>query len=127
MTSMRTDGLIKSYTADGAIAPHRIVKAGSKDANTAQASAATDAIMGVHGSLPAVADDVTDTVVSGYATVEYGGTVTRGQALTSDAQGRAIAATAAGQRLVGFAVLSGVVGDLGTVHVTLGVNAAAGA
>lgn len=120
MTSMRTDGLIKSYRADAAIAPHRIVKAGAADASTAQAAAAADAIMGVHGSLAAVAGNVTDTVVSGYASVEYGGTVTRGAPLTSDAQGRAIVATTAGQRLVGFAVLAGVVGNIGTVDVRLG-------
>lgn len=79
--------------------------------------------MGVHGSLPAAANDVTDVVCGGYATVEYGGAVTRGAPLTADSQGRAIVATTAGQRLVGFAVLAGAVGDLGTVHVQLGVMA----
>lgn len=121
---MRTDMFIKSYRATGAIAKHRIVQAGaSADATITQAAAAMNPIMGVHGSLPAVANDVTDVVCGGYATVEYGGTVTRGAPLTSDAQGRAIVATTAGQRLVGFAVLAGVVGDLGTVHVQLGVMA----
>lgn len=124
MTSMRTDGLIKSYRADAAIAPHRIVKAGAAAGSTAQAGAASDAIMGVHCGLAAVAGDVTDTVVSGYATVQYGGAVTAGAPLTADAQGRAIVATAAGQRLVGFAVLAGAANDLGTVHVALGLNAA---
>lgn len=122
--SMRTDGLIKSFRAGAAIVQHRIGKHGAADAAALQAAAATDAILGVHGSLDAATGDVTDFVVSGYATVEYGGTVTRGAALTSDAQGRAIVATATGQRIVGFAVLAGVVGDLGTVDVRLGFYAA---
>lgn len=121
---MRTDMFIKSYRADAAIAKHRLVKAGAADASIAQAAAAGDAIMGVHGSLAATTGQVTDVVCGGYATVEYGGTVTRGAPLTSDASGRAIVATTAGQRLVGFAVLAGAVGDLGTVHVQLGVMAA---
>ena len=121
---MRTDMFIKSYRATAAIAKHRLVRAGaSADATITQASAASDPIMGVHGSLPAAANDVTDVVCGGYATVEYGGTVTRGAPLTADSQGRAIVATTAGQRLVGFAVLAGAVGDLGTVHVQLGVMA----
>lgn len=123
--SMRTDGLIKSYRADAAILPHRIVRAGAADASVAQAAAANAAIMGVHGSLPSAAGDVTDCVVGGYATVQYGGAVTRGAPLTADTQGRAIVATTTGQRIVGFAAISGVLGDLGTVHVSLGFNAAA--
>lgn len=123
---MRTDMFIKSYRADAAIAKHRIVVAGAADASIAQAAAATGAIMGVHGSLAAAAGQVTDVVCGGYATVEYGGTVTRGAPLTSDASGRAIVATTAGQRLVGFAVLAGAVGDLGTVHVQLGTLALSG-
>lgn len=125
--SMRTDMFIKSFRADAAIVKHRIAKAGAADASTAQAAAATDAIIGVNGSLDAVAGQVTDLVVGGYATVQYGGTVTRGAPLTSDAQGRAIVATAAGQRLIGFAVIAGVVGDFGTVDIRLGFMATAGA
>ena len=121
---MRTDMFIKSYRATAAIAKHRLVRASdSADATITQAAGATDPIMGVHGSLPAAANDVTDVVCGGYATVEYGGDVTRGAPLTADAQGRAIVATTAGQRLVGFAVLAGALGDLGTVHVQLGVMA----
>lgn len=123
---MRTDMFIKSYRATAAIPKHRLVRAGaSADATITQATAASDPIMGVHGSLAAETGQVTDVVCGGYATVEYGGTVTRGAPLTSDASGRAIVATTAGQRLVGFAVMAGVVGDLGTVHVQLGVMAVA--
>lgn len=122
---MRTDMFIKSYRADAAIAKHRIVKAGAADASIAQAAAASDAIMGVHGSLAAAAGQVTDVVCGGYATVQYGGNVTRGAPLTSDADGMAVVATTAGQRIVGFAVVDGADGDLGTVHISLGTLATA--
>lgn len=120
--SMRTDGLIKSFRAEGAIARHRIGKFGAAAGAAAQAAAATDAFNGVHGSLPAVNGNVTDFITSGYAKVEYGATVVAGDPLTSDSQGRAIKATTSGQRIVGFAVLAGVVGDHGTVDVRLGFN-----
>lgn len=122
---MRTEMFIKSYRADAAIAKHRIVKAGAADASTAQAAAATDAIIGVNASLPATTGQVTDVIVGGYATVEYGGNVTRGAPLTANADGQAIVATTAGQRLIGFAVLAGASGDLGTVDVRLGFMAVA--
>ena len=122
---MRTEMFIKSYRADAAIAKHRIVVAGAADASVAQAAAATGAIMGVNASLAATTGQVTDVIVGGYATVEYGGNVTRGAPLTSDGSGRAIVATTAGQRLIGFAVLAGASGDLGTVDVRLGFMAVA--
>lgn len=53
--------------------------------------------------------------------VVFGGNVTRGQPLTADAQGRAVAAApAAGANVycIGFAEVSGVVGDIGTVIIS---------
>jgi hypothetical protein len=60
----------------------------------------------------------TDIVHTGIADVEFGGTVTRGGPVTSDANGRAVAAApAAGSnvRIIGFAVNSQVSGDIGPV------------
>lgn len=120
---MRTEMFIKSYRADAAVGKHRIVKAGAADGSIAQAAAATDNIMGVADSLGGVAGKVMDVVCGGYATVEYGGAVTRGAPLTSNATGQAIVATGAG-RLIGFAVTAGATGELGTVHVQLGMHGA---
>lgn len=121
---MRTEMLIKSYRSDAAVLAKRIVKAGAADGSIAQAAAATNAIMGVSDSLGAsAAGQIMDVVVGGYANVIYGGTVTRGAPLTSDAAGKAIVATVLGQRLIGFAAVAGVAGDEGTVHVQLGVFA----
>lgn len=124
---MRTETFIKSYRAEGVIARHRLVKPGATDGSMLQAALATNLVMGVADSLGAAAiGDTVDVICGGYATVEYGGAVTRGQPLTSDADGKAVAATVEGSRLIGYAVTSGVAGDLGTVHVQLGVMAVAG-
>jgi hypothetical protein len=117
---MRTEMFIKSFRADAAIAPHRIVKAGASDGNAAQAAAATDASLGISDSLGAGIGQTCDVVAGGYATVEYGDVVTRGDPLTADADGKAVKATVASSRLVGFAIVSGVAGDFGTAHVQLG-------
>ena len=91
---MRNEGLTKSFLADGAIAKYRFVKFGSDDDHVAQATARNSLLMGVNASLASgAAEDPVDIIVEGIATVEYGGSVTRGNPLTSDANGKAIAAT----------------------------------
>jgi hypothetical protein len=122
---MRTDMFIKSYRADAAVAKHRLVKAGAADGSAAQAAAATDAIMGVADSIGGATGEIFDVIAGGYASVTYGGVVTRGAPLTSDADGKAIVATVAGSRLIGYAVLAGALNDVGTVHVQLGTLATA--
>lgn len=59
-------------------------------------------------------------VFSGIAEVEYGGNVTRGDLLTSDANGKAIATTTAGNRIIGIAMASGVSGDIGLALINPG-------
>jgi hypothetical protein len=120
---MRTEMFIKSYRADAAVTKHRLVKAGAADGSIAQSTLATSAIMGVADSLGGESGKVMDVICGGYATVEYGGDVTRGAPLTSDADGKAIVATVAGSRLIGYAVTAGAAGDLGTAHVQLGTLA----
>ncbi|MGH8568782.1 MAG: DUF2190 domain-containing protein, partial [Gammaproteobacteria bacterium] len=61
--------------------------------------------------------------LAGTAEVEYGGTVTRGGLLTADSVGRAIAAApAAGvnNRIIGIALVSGVISDIGLVQLAPG-------
>jgi hypothetical protein len=119
---MRIEGLITNKNAGGEVLPYRIVKFGANDNAVIQAAAATDASIGVADQLGAdAAGHPIDVIRSGIAEVEYGGNVTRGVALTADSQGRAIAATAgANVRIIGFAEVSGVVGDIGSVHIAPG-------
>ena len=116
--------LIKQGTAEAAISPYRIVKPGTADGNYLQGAAATDLLTGVCESVGPASGERLDVIKAGIADVEYGGTVTRGQPITSDAIGRAVAAApAAGSnvRIAGFAEISAVLGDIGPMLVAPGV------
>jgi len=121
---MAIEILLKNYSAEGAIAAYRIAKHGTADGQVLQAATATDLLIGVNGSVAPALGERVDLVKIGIADVEYGGVVTRGAPLTSDASGRAVvAAPAAGSnvRIVGYAEVAGVLGDIGSMHIALGV------
>lgn len=90
---MRNVGLVKTLTAGAAISAYRIVKFGASDVAALQAAGPNDLSIGVADLGADAADDRIDIIMSGIAAVEYGGNVTRGQPLTSDANGKAVAAT----------------------------------
>ena len=116
--------LIKNYTAEAAIAAYRIVKPGAADGGVLQAAAATESLMGVTGSVAPASGERVDVIKSGIAQIELGGTVTRGGFLTADANGKAVAAApSAGvnNRIIGFAEVSGVSGDIIDVLLAPGV------
>ena len=127
-------GIVKSYKAGGAVSQYRIVKFGTDDKTVIQATATGDAQIGVccqpGGSTTGQRVDITRT---GIEEVEYGGNVTRGDLLTSDAQGRAVSVTrhthaetgtttgaASAVRIIGTAEMSGAVGDIGQVLLSPG-------
>ena len=116
---MRNELLNKSQAAEGAIAAYRIVKFGAADGNVLQATGPADKLIGVNDRIPfAGSGERGDICRIGICEVEYGGTVAAGDALTSDAQGRAVtAAPAAGtnNRVIGFAEVAGVLGDIGSL------------
>jgi hypothetical protein len=110
--------LTKNFNAGAAVNAFRIVKMGADDNNVIQAAAATDALVGVSTCLAAASAEPVDVILSGVAEVTYGGNVTRGALLTSDANGKAVAAApAAGANVavIGRALVSGVDGDVGCV------------
>ena len=113
---MGIPGFVRSYTADGAIGANLIVKPGGSDGTMALATGATDALMGVLLELDAADGDRIDIVRDGIADILYGGDIAMGDPLTSDSQGRAIAATL-GQNVIGNAEVSGSLGDIGQVMV----------
>lgn len=116
---MRNQGLTKTLIAGATIAAYRICKFGSSDTAVLQAAAATDLSIGV-SDLGGASAEPTDVIIDGIALVEYGGDVTRGQWLTSDADGKAVAAAPAATataQCIGRAMLSGVSGDIGSVRI----------
>lgn len=117
-------GLIKQGTAEAAIAAHRIVKFGAADGGYVQAAAASDSLVGVCEAVGPASGERVDVIKSGIADVEFGGAVTRGGPVTSDANGKAVAAApaaGANARIIGFAEVTAADGDIAPVLIAPGV------
>lgn len=115
--------LTKNFIAGAAVTKRRIVKLGADDDHVIQGAAVADALIGVAAELDAAADERIDVHIAGAVEVEYGGAVTRGDPITSDATGRAVvAAPVAGvnNSVIGRAMNSGVLGDIGAVLISPG-------
>jgi hypothetical protein len=102
----------KTYTAEAAIGVYLICKFGAADGGAALATAATDKLLGTSGNIAAASGERVEILREGIDQVTLGGTVVRGDALTVDATSRAIATVTVGNRIIGFAEVSGVVGDV---------------
>ena len=117
---MANNGLTKSYNAGGAIVANSIVKAGANDWDVLQAAAATDKSVGITTEIAAASAERVDVVQEGIADLKLGGTVARGDLLTSDASGYGVTAAPAGgsnNRIIGVAMISGVSGDIIPVQI----------
>ncbi|MCK4786215.1 MAG: DUF2190 family protein [Desulfobacteraceae bacterium] len=120
---MKKPILIMTFVAEAAVAPYRIVKGGTTDDDVLQGAAVTDGLRGVCGALNADAGERVDISLVGIEEVEYGGTIAKDDPITSDANGKAVkAAPAAGvnNRIIGFAMVAGVSGDIGSVLIAPG-------
>ena len=107
----KTLGLIKTYIAEADAAAFLIAKPGTADGSVVPATAATDKLMGTYNNLGAENGKPCDLIKGGIGTVKLGGTVDAGDALTPDANSKAIATTTAGNRIIGFAEIAGVADD----------------
>lgn len=119
---------IQSYTAGGTINPRRFIKMGASDGAAIQATGSAATLIGISEQVLGASTDNTcasggtfDVIKGDQALLELGDTVTRGQYLTADANGKGIPAViVAGTPLyVGaYAEESGVAGDhiLVTLH-----------
>lgn len=108
---------IRAFEASAAIAANRIVMFSDVAASSkvATANSATAPAFGVSDSVGAAQGEMCDVHLAGMASIVLGGTVTAGAPLMSDANGAAIAATAAAastRRVIGFATQPGVAGDI---------------
>lgn len=118
---MGINSLFRGRVAEGAVAALLIVKAGTADMSCVVAAAATDKLLGTSDELDHVTGEVVDVAVGAVPKVRLGGTVAAGDALTSDANGKAIATTTTGNRIIGFAEIAGVLNDVITYERALGV------
>lgn len=117
-------GPTKSFTISGASSRCRLVKFGGSDGVVAQADAATAKIVGALAPDVDPADgDRVDVTLGGFCKIQLGGAVTRGDLLTSDANGKAVAAApgaGVNNSVIGRAQVSGVDGDIVDHFLTLG-------
>lgn len=114
---MANPTFIKSFKSGGVIPANSMVKFGSVDGTVVAATAATDAIIGVSVLGADASGDIVDVTLGGIEEVKLAGAVTRGDFLTTDAASKAVSASA-GNRVVGYAMESGVSGDIIGVFVT---------
>ena len=112
---MPNPGMIKSYNAEAGLNPYTIVKFGASDFGVVTAAAATDKLIGVTREFGSASGEPVDVIHDGITYVKLGGTVTRGDFLTSDASGQAVTAApgvGVNNRIIGYARQSGVIGDV---------------
>jgi len=117
--SRNIPSLILTYFASGDIPARTLVKHGANDGEAALATASGDAFLGVSSDLARSAGQHVDVIRSGVTPVLYGAAITRGAAVTANASGAAIPAKANDQ-IIGYAEVSGVAGDLGSIYVQRG-------
>ena len=120
---MANISLVRNFKAEAAVPAFTVVKLGTADGNVLPGAAVADFIFGTSTDIAAAINERCDVICEGVADVLYGGAVTRGTLLTTDASGRAVtAAPAAGvnNRVIGVALISGVLGDVGSVLLSAG-------
>lgn len=122
---MATPGIYKNFEAEGEIGPYVIVTHGTADYAVKAATGATVALVGTTDELGKLSNGRVDVCTGGIPEVALGGTVAAGDPLTSDASGKAVKATAAGNRILGFALVSGASGDIIPYQYSLGTLAVA--
>lgn len=122
---MSNPTLIKSYVAEAAVLPYRVVKFGTADGQVVQAAAAADASFGVADNLgQGTAGARVDVAVDGIAEAEAGAAVARGALVSVDSSGRVITAAAsagANVRVIGVAMsAAGAAGEIILVSIKPG-------
>lgn len=116
---MTTKAIIQSISlvaaADLSAKQYHVVKPNSSG-QAALANATDTAQIGILQDKPTsgVAGNV---AVGGVSKAAYGGTIAAGAAVTSDANGKVVTATT-GKQIIGFALVGGVSGDIGSVLIS---------
>ena len=117
---MRTETLTTTFHAPAAVAGHRLITLAAGDNTVATADAVSDPIIGVSTSIGSQDNGRCDVVVAGITEAEIGGTVTKGDVLTTDASGRAVTSGAGTDRVLGIALADAVLDDIASVLIAQG-------
>ncbi|MCH8029074.1 MAG: DUF2190 family protein [Candidatus Dadabacteria bacterium] len=111
----QSSGIEKKSLAGAAVNELRIVKLGADDDHVIQAAANSDQLIGIAQHTASSAEDEVRVMMTGISRLKLGGTVTRGDYLTSDANGQGLAAAptaGVNNTIIGMAMQSGVSGDI---------------
>lgn len=112
----QTSGIEKSVKCTAAIATaFLIAKFGADDDTLSQATASTESLVGIFQHTTSAVGEEVRVMLDGISRVKLGGTVARGDRLTSDANGKAVAiGVVAGTNYnsIGTALASGVADDI---------------
>src|SRR5260221_8513962 len=107
--------LNKNFYAETAVGANLIVKYGSADDKVVLAAAVGDKLLGISEYVPGALGERIDITMHGIGDLILGGAVTRGDPITTDANGKGVtAAPGAGvnNRIIGVAMASGVLNDI---------------
>lgn len=108
----QTDIMSKSAKCTAAISTaFTIAKFGANNDTFDVASAPTNILLGIFQHTTDAAGDDVRIMMNGISMCKLGGTVTRGDAITSDSAAKGVKAIA-NQSIVGYALASGVSGDI---------------
>jgi hypothetical protein len=113
----KADYKAQIFIADGTIRAKRLVIVGSDDHHVAEATVtgATEYYRGVAMNGVTIGENVV-VAYKGVVEVDYGGTITAGQAICGTTDGKAVATTSDGDRIVGYATVGGSDGETGCVR-----------
>jgi len=118
----KTAGVSKSVKSTAGIAvANTIAKFGADDDTMSLATAVGDSLMGIFQHTTAAANEQVEVMFTGISDLKLGGTVIRGDKVTTNASGQGVVASpAAGvnNSTIGEALMSGVTGDI--ISVLLG-------
>lgn len=109
---------VLTFKAGAAISKGMVVKPGADDQHILKSALATSKNFGIAMNDATTADDKVEVALpGGGAKALLGGTVAFGDMLTSDANGKCVATTTPGDRVIGVAMQDGVANDLIAAHV----------
>lgn len=112
----KTAGISKSVKSTAAIAvANTIAKFGADDNTMSLATAVGDSLTGVFQHTTSAANEQVEVMLTGISDLKLGGTVVRGDKVTTNASGQGVVASpAAGvnNNTIGVALQSGVSGDI---------------
>ena len=117
---MRNDGLTKSFYAEGTLEGRKLVTFGAGKLTVKQATAASDALIGVTTQIGSETNGRVDVIFAGITEANAGGTIAKGDVLTSDASANVVKASQAADRVIGIALEDAVAGDYVSILIAQG-------